>query len=163
MARLCFWVRWGLAGFFSPFHLLAEPNGSLIWPLMRVNRVDHTFVCGENSKVRRFLKWYCLQDFEQKKQRKIQKKANSKKRSLEGLVQDAVTRGDTFEDTAAASSPAVKELNGLYDNSLKAYYKEVKKVSPAVNFNPYCSYMFLVVRLSRLPMLSLRFSTHAIR
>jgi hypothetical protein len=56
------------------------------------------------------------------------KQKDNRKRTLEGLVKDAGQRGTDFVIAKEKETESSKELSGLYDNSLKAYYKEVKKV-----------------------------------
>ncbi|OQV23837.1 Guanine nucleotide-binding protein-like 3-like protein [Hypsibius exemplaris] len=70
-------------------------------------------------------------DFEKKKQKKLRQADNRKKGSLESLVKDAGKRSAEFDAAAEMASESSKDLNALYDNSLKAYYREVKKVIEA--------------------------------
>ncbi|XP_055342918.1 guanine nucleotide-binding protein-like 3 homolog [Paramacrobiotus metropolitanus] len=74
-------------------------------------------------------------DFEKKKQRKLDKKADTKKkRTLDSVVADAQKRGAAFQQRKSPDTVVnSKELDQLYDNSLKTYYKEVKKVIEAAD------------------------------
>ncbi|GAU93173.1 hypothetical protein RvY_05152 [Ramazzottius varieornatus] len=74
-------------------------------------------------------------DFEQKKAKKQQRNDNKEKhgkvKTLEGMVSDADRRNTKFD--AQEVSVDNSALGGLYDNSLKAYYREVKKVIVAAD------------------------------